>query len=256
VYFSRLLFLFSKRLFFDKISAMRNHLPNLVTLANLFFGALAAVAVLNGAYELALWLLLLALVADYLDGALARALKVASPLGKELDSLADAVSFGFVPGAIFYQMLSINAPCSEAGICWTAAPGFFVSAAAALRLGRFNLDTRQTDSFIGLPTPAMTMLAMGLLMAHVNNTFGLQGLLEKTAFLYAAVVFLCFLLNAPLPMFSLKFKSPAWKGNEIKFIFVAASAALLAWLQAPGLAAVVLLYILLSLILRFVRKTN
>jgi CDP-diacylglycerol--serine O-phosphatidyltransferase len=225
---------------------MLRHLPNFLTLLNLFSGSLATVAVLRGDYVLAFWLVIICLAADFFDGGLARALKVSSELGKQLDSIADAVSFGVVPGAIFYQMIALPNCSAEATICWAAIPGFFVSAAAGLRLARFNLDYRQLDSFIGLPTPSLTMFALGLLMIHQYNTFGLAYLLEETAVLYLLVGFLCYILNAPLPMFSLKFKSLTWKGNEIKFIFMAVAAALLAIWREAGLAMIIALYILVS----------
>ncbi|MBK7408494.1 MAG: CDP-alcohol phosphatidyltransferase family protein [Saprospirales bacterium] len=229
---------------------MRKHIPNLFTLANLFFGCLAIVAVLHGEYQLTFWLILLAIFADYVDGGVARALKVSSPLGKELDSIADAVSFGVVPGAIFYQLLSISTHCTGETICWAAIPGFIVSAAAGLRLARFNLDTRQTENFIGLPTPSLTMFALGLLMIHESNSFGMGALLEKTWVLYVLVGFLSYISNAPLPMFSLKFKSFAWKGNEIKFIFGGIGIVLLALWREAAFAPIIALYILISIILK------
>lgn len=233
---------------------MRRHIPNLITLSNLFLGCLAVVAVLHSEYRLTFWLILLAIFADYIDGAVARAMKVSSELGKELDSLADVVSFGVVPGAIFYQLLSLSTGCTGETICWMAVPGFILSAAAGLRLARFNLDTRQTENFIGLPTPSLTIFALGLLMIHELNTFGATALLEKTWVLYLLVGFLSYILNAPLPMFSFKFKSLVWKGNEVKFIFGGVSLVMLAVWREAALAMIIALYILVSAILHFTKK--
>lgn len=233
---------------------MRRHIPNLFTLANLFIGCIAVVAVLHGEYQWTFWLILLAIFADYIDGAIARVLKVSSELGKQLDSLADMVSFGVVPGAIFYQLLSLSTGCTGESICWIAIPGFIVSAAAGLRLARFNLDTRQTENFIGLPTPSLTIFALGLLMIHEHNTFGAEALLEKTWLLYLLVGFLSYILNAPLPMFSFKFKSLTWKGNEIKFIFGAVALVMLAIWREAAFAIIITFYILLSLALHFFQK--
>jgi len=233
---------------------MRRHIPNFITLLNLFLGCLAIVAVLHGDYRLTFWLIVFAIFADYVDGGVARALKVTSPLGKELDSIADTVSFGVVPGAIFYQLLSLSTNCPSNVICWAAIPAFVLSAAAGLRLARFNLDTRQTDTFIGLPTPSMTVFSLGLLMIHEYNYFGMGPILEETWVLYLLVGFLSYILNAPLPMFNLKFKSFTWKGNEIKFIFIAVGLTLLALFREASFALVIALYILVSVVIHFFRK--
>ena len=235
---------------------MLKQLPNAITLSNLFLGCLAILAVLFGQFDLALWLVLAAIFADYIDGAVARALGVSSPLGKELDSIADAVSFGVVPGVIFYQLLTLAQGNVLGVVCWPAVPGFLVSIAAGLRLARFNLDARQNDSFIGLPTPSLTIFTLGLLMIYRSDAFGLKPLLEKTWVLYALVGLFSFLMNAPLPMFSLKFKSFGWKGNEIKFIFAAVSIALLAIWRETSFSWIILLYILVSLTLFLFRKTT
>lgn len=230
------------------------HIPNLITLLNLFFGCLAIVAVLNGDFQTTFWLIVLAIFADYIDGAIARAMKISSELGKQLDSIADAVSFGVVPGAIFYRLLASASGCSDETLCWMAVPGFIVSAAAGLRLGRFNLDTRQSDSFIGLPTPSLTMFSLGLLMILESDTFGMAFLLEKTWVLYLLVGFLCYILNSSLPMFSLKFKSFSWKGNEIKFIFAGVAVVLLSIWKGAALALIITLYLLISTLLFFFSK--
>lgn len=233
---------------------MVKHIPNLITLANLFFGCLAVVAVLHGEYLLTFWLVALAIFADYIDGAVARMLKVSSELGKQLDSLADMVSFGVVPGAILYSLLFSAAGCTDETLCWAAVPGFLVSVAAGLRLGRFNLDARQSEGFIGLPTPSLTMFALGLLMIREQNAFGAGFLLEKTWVLYALVGLLSYLLNAPLPMFSLKFKSLGWKGNEWRFALIGLAAILLGIWEGAALTLIILAYILVSATVHFLSR--
>ncbi|MCB0663026.1 MAG: CDP-alcohol phosphatidyltransferase family protein, partial [Saprospiraceae bacterium] len=133
-------------------------LPNLITLLNLFFGCLAAISILNGAYYLGIIFSLAGGLADFLDGMVARLLNVQSNIGKELDSLADMVSFGFVPGIIFYKLISLNLPWPGLSVInWYAVPAFLITMFSALRLAKFNLDNRQTESFIGMPTPAATV---------------------------------------------------------------------------------------------------
>lgn len=242
--------------FAGNITTMLKHIPNALTLSNLFLGCLAILAVLYGQFQLAVWLVLGAIFADYIDGAVARMLGVSSPLGKELDSIADAVSFGVVPGVIFYQLLTMAQGQALGTICWPAIPGFLVSAAAGLRLARFNLDTRQTDSFIGLPTPSLTLFTLGLLMIYQSDFFGLKPLLEKTWVLYALVGLFSFLLNAPLPMFAMKFKSFGWKGNEIKFIFAAVAILLLAIWREAAFSVIIVLYLLVSLTLYLFQKNT
>lgn len=233
---------------------MLKHIPNLITLANLFFGCLATVAVLYGEYGLTFWLVALAIFADYIDGAVARALKVSSELGKQLDSLADMVSFGVVPGAILYRLIFSATGCTLESVCWAAVPGFIVSVAAGLRLGRFNLDARQSEAFIGLPTPSLTMFSLGLLMIHEYDAFGAGFLLDKTWLLYLLVGLLSYILNAPLHMFSLKFKSFGWKDNEVRYSFMVLALVLLVVWKGAALALIILLYMLISAILHFFSK--
>lgn len=225
---------------------MKKNLPNAVTLLNLLFGCMALAAVFRGDVPaVALWIVAAA-VADFLDGALARALRVHSLLGAQLDSLADAVSFGVVPGAIFYYLLAGTA--AGEGMYIAAVPGFLVSAFAALRLGRFNLDTRQTEHFIGLPTPAATLFALGWLLIVHTDALGWGAALGMPVIIYAGIVGLCWLMNAELPMFSLKFKSLAWAGNEIRYIFAAAAILMLFLFKAAAPTLIIAAYILVSLV--------
>lgn len=225
------------------------HLPNIITLLNLFFGCLAVVSILNGNYQEGIIFTLAASVADFADGAVARWLKVSSPLGKELDSLADMVSFGVTPGVIFYVLLKNAFPGgAEYGVHLAAAPGFLVSVFSGLRLAKFNLDTRQTENFIGLATPACTIFALGLLLIFEYDTSALHDFVLQGWLLLLLVALLCWLLVSKIPMFSLKLKSFGWVGNEIKFIFAALAVVELIFLKEAALAAIIFTYILLSLI--------
>ena len=210
---------------------MKTHIPNVITLLNLLFGVFASLSLLYGSLELALLWIGLAALADFLDGFVARWLNVQSPLGKELDSLADMVSFGFVPGIIFYGLIVQNQTGSwPVAWHWMGMPAFVITLSAGLRLGRFNIDIRQNTDFIGLPTPACTLFAVGLLLIH---------LFYKDSF-----------IQANLPMFSLKIKG-GWKNNQLKIIFAVFCAIVLIW--QPKLAPLTWItsYILLSLFTHF-----
>ena len=228
---------------------MRKHIPNFITLLNLFFGCCALVAVLYGQFLTAFWLLLAGALADFLDGMVARLLKVHSELGKQLDSLADMVSFGAVPGAIFYMLLQYGTSTGEAQtfsiLCST---GFILTLFACLRLAKFNIDERQSDSFIGLPTPACALFVVGLMLIYEFNSFGLRPFLLQPIFLWIAIAVLSAAMVAEIPMFSLKFKHLKWKGNEIKFIFAALSLLLLLLLREAAFSLIIIIYLGLALV--------
>jgi CDP-diacylglycerol--serine O-phosphatidyltransferase len=189
-------------------------------------------------------------VFDYLDGMAARALTVSSPLGKELDSLADVVSFGVVPGAMLYQMLSC-APAGQAGVVMAALPAFVLSAFSGLRLGKFNLDTRQTQYFLGLSTPASTVLVLGLALSVHHDRFGMAGIISGNPWvLYLLIAALCTLLISEIPMFGMKIKFANWKDNAVNVFFVVLFAVLFLLLKELALTVIIVLYILISVIFR------
>ncbi|NUO00635.1 MAG: CDP-alcohol phosphatidyltransferase family protein [Saprospiraceae bacterium] len=221
----------------------KRHLPNAITLLNLFGGCCTAVCILYGQFETAFLFFVFSSVTDFLDGAVAHALNVKSELGVQLDSLADMVSFGLVPGLIFYSLLE---PDSIQELYWAAVPGFLVTLFAALRLGKFNLDTRQTDSFLGLPTPACTMFAIGLMLIAHFDTFGWGNWVTRPGFLYACITVLSMLMVSELPMFSLKFRQLQWKGNEIRIIFALAAAVALFGLREAAFTLIIFAYVVLS----------
>lgn len=211
---------------------------------NLLGGCCTVVCILYGQFEMAFIFYVFSSVTDFLDGAVARALNVKSELGVQLDSLADMVSFGLVPGLIFYSLLE---PDAVQELHWAAMPGFILTVFSALRLGKFNLDTRQTDTFLGLPTPACTMFTIGLMLIAHYDTGGWAAWVTQPVFLYVCIAVLSVLLVSELPMFNLKFRQLQWKGNEIRIIFAVASAVALFGLREAAFALIIIAYIALSL---------
>ena len=230
---------------------MKKNLPNAVTCLNLLFGCLALTQIFAGRLEAGAWLVAAAAIADFADGLLARALRVSSAIGKDLDSLADMVSFGVVPGAILFQLLSrYGATGGNPGPMgwWQFLPyvGFLVTIFSALRLAKFNNDTRQTTSFIGLPTPACTLVVASLPLILAYDQFGVSRLILNPWVLLGLTVLLSGLLVAELPLFALKFKTLRWADNRRRFLFALLAVGLLLGLRATAVPLIVLLYVLLS----------
>lgn len=221
--------------------------PNLLTLSNLLCGAFASVAALvYGNLAWAFALIVLAAVFDFFDGFAARLLKCASPIGVELDSLADMVSFGFAPSAMLFMTYSV-APqwvgWSEQMVTVGGFVLFVVAAFSALRLAKFNIDDTQHTEFCGLPTPANALFFASLGWLAFTDAI----VVEREALLILAVV-MSFLLISPIRMFALKFRGFGWRGNELRYSFLAVSAALIVWLGAASVPAIILLYILISVV--------
>jgi len=225
---------------------MKGHLPNILTLLNLFCGCCAILCVFDQQYVAAFWLLFTAGWFDFFDGLVARWLNVQSPLGGELDSMADMVSFGVVPGVILYVLLRASLG-SEELLYLPATPAFLLSMLAGLRLAKFNLDTRQTDSFIGLPTPATTMYVTGLMLIYHFDSLGLRDLVTNTYFVGANILILSYLLVAEIPMFSFKMKGFGWSGNQIRYIFVASTVVLVILFKQAALPFIVFTYLILNI---------
>ena len=224
----------------EKISLYR-HAPNTITCLNLFCGCLSVVHSLGGMLDIAAYLILVAAVFDFLDGFAARWLKAYSDLGKQLDSLADMVSFGVAPASVMYMLLG------NTGYYLIAPAAYIIAVFSALRLAKFNIDTRQTDSFIGLPTPANALFICSLAFISADNIQLYVLTNDNIFFLLAVTAVSSYLLVAELPLFSLKFKSFDWKSNKIRYIFVIISVIVLIMLQWAGLAVVILIYIVLSI---------
>ncbi len=235
---------------------MRQHIPNLLTLSNLFCGCCAILYILNGQQDVAALFTLSSFFFDYLDGMVARALKVSSPLGKELDSLADVVSFGVVPGMMLYMML--------AGKNWTAyppasilptvsvmaLPAFVLSMFSAFRLAKFNLDTRQGSYFLGLSTPACTVFVLGLALTVDHNVLGLRETLLNPWLLYLLIPVLSGLLVSEIPMFGMKIKRFDWQSNRFNLAFLLLFIILIFFLKTLALSVIIVLYILSSVLLK------
>ena len=219
---------------------MIKHIPNTITCLNLFSGCVGVWFAFNGNYPGVALAIIFSAIFDFLDGMAARLLRAYSPMGKELDSLADVVSFGLVPGAMIFHMLSPDFTHNYAFL------GFLITIFSALRLAKFNIDERQTSSFIGLPTPANAIFWAGLSLAWsdwlIANPYILMGL----------TAIFSYLLVAEIPMFSLKFKNLSWKDNRLQFIFLGGAVLLIAFLWKKAIAPLILWYILLSVVLNFI----
>ncbi|MDR0712952.1 MAG: CDP-diacylglycerol--serine O-phosphatidyltransferase [Bacteroidales bacterium] len=236
-----------------KTFSIVRHLPNTITCCNLFCGCLSIIVVFNGSPDLAACFILAASVFDFFDGFAARWLKSYSPIGKELDSLADMVSFGVAPASVMFVLLrdSFAEAGFSTGLCHTgwflSLPAYLLAVFSALRLAKFNIDRRQADSFIGVPTPAMA-----LFVCSIAFTIPQKGVLAEMAsnryVLLAVIVAFSYLMVCELPLFSMKFQSFGWKTNRLRLIFAIMSVACLILFQWTGLALAILLYIFLSVI--------
>ncbi|MFN0013563.1 MAG: CDP-diacylglycerol--serine O-phosphatidyltransferase [Saprospiraceae bacterium] len=227
---------------------MRRHIPNLLTLSNLFCGCCAIVNLLYGEAVVATWFVLGSFLFDYADGMIARALGVAGPMGRELDSLADVVSFGVVPSAMLYGLLAAAFGQGLFAVCLPALPAFALAAFAAFRLARFNLDTTHRDYFVGLSTPGCTVFVLGLTLAAHDNQFGIGTLIRQQPWLiYATTAVLSYLMVSAVPMFGLKIKSLRWQDNKKTLAFFALATASLLLFKGLGLSLTVLLYIVFSI---------
>lgn len=226
---------------------IKQHIPNTITCCNLVSGCIASVMAFEGQLLYAAAWIILAAIFDFFDGLAARLLKAYSPLGKELDSLADMVSFGVAPGMILFFLLREAAPALPPGQWNLYVPylAFVIPAFSGLRLAKFNIDTRQTTSFIGLPVPAHALFWASAGNAVQPLIGANPGLFTLLAIPIAVVSSL--LLVAEIPMFSLKIKSLSWKGNELRYILVACAVLFTVVWGFLGIAGTILLYIILSI---------
>ena len=221
---------------------IKKHIPNSITCLNLISGCIATYWALCGAWDTALTFIIIGAVFDFFDGMSARLLGVSSPIGKELDSLADDITFGLAPSAIIFDFLKTGV--QHLPWHYLAYAAFIMAAFSALRLAKFNLDERQAMGFIGLPTPANALL-WGALIAGSGDW-----LLSSPIYYYAVFIGMLvssWLLVSEIPMFALKFKTWGWKGNEIKYIFLVTCIPMLILLGISGLAATIAWYVILSL---------
>lgn len=228
---------------------MKKHIPNALTCANLFSGCIGVVFAFNNHLETAAYFVLLSGIFDFFDGFAARLLHVKSAIGKELDSLADMVSFGFLPGVVMFQLLK-GSDYFNPSFPYLPYLAFVITVFSALRLAKFNIDTRQTEDFIGLNTPMNTLLIISL--PFIQRDY--PSIINSTLFLIALMLLLSWLLVSEIRIFSMKFSSLSWAQNKMKFIFLILSALLILFLQFAAVPFILILYIGLS-VLHF-RKAN
>lgn len=230
------------------------HIPNTITLLNLLCGVLSIVFFAGNQLDMAAYMVFLAAVFDFFDGFSARLLKAYSPLGAQLDSLADVVSFGVAPSLILFTLIRIShgLPHVMAGdVNLLPFVALIVPLFTALRLAKFNIDDRQTDSFIGLPSPASGLLlaSLALIREQLYESQSLLYMVLTNSYFYLTMAILMSLLMvSELPLFGLKFKSFRLKGNEVRFFFLLSALAMVLAMQFLAVPFIILLYLLLSLV--------
>ena len=231
--------------------AIKKHIPNAITCLNLLSGCVAAIFAFQGDLIVAAWLVYLASLFDFLDGFAARGLKAYSAIGKELDSLADMVSFGFVPALVVYklieQSLSVDFPFAN----YLSFTAFLLAVFSALRLAIFNLDDRQTSSFIGLPTPAnglfwVSIAAWLQFKDHLN--------LLHPGVLLVLVLFFSYLLVSNIPMYSLKIKSLSFKANALPYVLLISGLLLVIVFGFLGVCLAIAFYIVSSIVVKIYNR--
>jgi CDP-diacylglycerol--serine O-phosphatidyltransferase len=241
---------------------IKKHIPNIFTLGNLFCGTVATMFAVLGEFQFVAFFVVLGIVLDFFDGFLARILKVQGELGKQLDSLADMVTSGVVPGIVMFMMLNDSTPFFESsaegymiwkGITleWIQLSGLLLTLAAGYRLAKFNIDTRQSDSFIGLPTPAMSLFVIALPLIS-NQT--VEELLSNHYILFGITLLLSYLMNANIRLIALKFKSFGLQENLFKYVLIAFAIVSLITLEILAIPLIILVYVLLSILQNVISK--
>ncbi|MFV8326020.1 CDP-alcohol phosphatidyltransferase family protein [Flavobacterium sp. ZS1P14] len=229
---------------------IKKHIPNIITLLNLFCGCIALVFAFHRNFEMAFYFVCLGIFLDFFDGFFARLFKVSSPLGLQLDSLADMVTSGVVPGVVMYHMM-INTSTAMPDSYMQIFPylGFIITLGSCYRLANFNIDTRQTDSFIGLPTPAnaLFVLSLPLVLDYSDSMFVLEVLTNQWVLLVITLLS-AYILNAEIPLFSLKIKKFTFKENALQIVFLIFSLLLLVFFHYLGIPLLIIFYILLSVV--------
>jgi CDP-diacylglycerol---serine O-phosphatidyltransferase len=248
--------------------SFKKHIPNAITCANLFCGCLAIAKIFEGDLVWAAYLVGIGAILDFMDGMAARVLKAYSPIGKDLDSLADMVTFGLVPGLIMFKILSMITSIFyttdvyfgfEVSTKYLPYIAFIIPVFSAIRLAKFNNDTRQTDSFIGLPTPANAILLssfpviFGINQPFLSSAqvFGGAGIFFNPNNLVIFCIMLSFLLLSEIRLFSLKFRSFGWRENKVRYVFLFISALFLFMFHVAGIPAIIATYIIMSILMNF-----
>src|SRR5690606_29281781 len=226
---------------------MKKHIPNFITCLNLFSGCIGTVFAFNGDLKTAAYFVILSAVFDFFDGFVARLLNVKSNIGKELDSLADMVSFGFLPGMVMFQLITqslIGNSSHQILISYLPYIAFLITIFSALRLAKFNIDTRQSVDFIGLNTPMNTLFIVSL--PFVNDQY--PELLESIPLLLGITFWMSYLLVGEFRLFSMKFTSLSWSLNKYRFSFLIVSSLLIIFLKFAAIPIILALYIAFSYI--------
>jgi CDP-diacylglycerol---serine O-phosphatidyltransferase len=226
---------------------MKKHIPNFITCLNLFSGCIGIVYAFKGELTIASYAILIAAIFDFFDGMIARLLKAYSDIGKELDSLADMVSFGVLPSVIVYQLF-LQSPQVGSVSPFLNMSAFLIAVFSALRLAKFNIDERQSENFIGLPTPANAMLIASLPMILVQDNWFLTAYILNPFFLFIFSLGMSILLVTEIPLISLKFKSLNFNDNLFRYILVFSAIVLVLIFKFAAVPLIVFIYILLSLI--------
>ncbi|WP_316783402.1 CDP-diacylglycerol--serine O-phosphatidyltransferase [Pedobacter frigiditerrae] len=219
---------------------MKKHIPNAITCANLFSGCIGVVFAFKGDLEVSAYFVLLSGIFDFFDGMVARLLNVKSAIGKELDSLADMVSFGFLPGVVMFQLLKLSDYSSE----YLPYLGFVITVFSALRLAKFNIDERQTQDFIGLNTPMNTLFIVSL--PFIAKDY--PEIIGSSITLIAIIAITSYLLVSEIKIFSFKLGDTSWAKNKFKFVFLIASLILIGFLKFVAIPFILVLYISLSIL--------
>ena len=241
---------------------IRKHIPNFITCLNIISGSIAVVLAIKGSLTIAVVFIFAAAIFDFFDGMAAHLLKAYSPIGKDLDSLADMISFGLAPGMLMmvmmeYSLFGMNVRAENFSTlslweitCLSSA--LLIPVFSALRLAKFNIDTRQTTSFIGLPTPANAIFIAALALITEHRKFAvIDDIVLLPWVLLIITIAMSLLLVSELPLFSLKFRNLSWKENKVRFIFLGIATALIVTLNSYGIAAAILIFILISLLMKF-----
>lgn len=245
--------------------SIKHHIPNTITLLNLFSGCIAAILAVQNHFVAAAFFVFLGIFFDFFDGFIARKLNVQSPLGLQLDSLADVITSGLVPGIVMFKLLALTVNSTEvtydsqkwnAMFQWSVLEhsllpllGLFISLASAYRLAKFNLDEDQQSYFKGLPTPANALLILSLpLIMEFQNNDDINAMILNPWFLVILTLLSCYLLNSSIKLFALKFKDWSFKNNAGRYVFLMLSLVLLVLFQYAAIPLVIILYILMSLL--------
>jgi CDP-diacylglycerol--serine O-phosphatidyltransferase len=241
---------------------IKKQIPNTITLLNLVCGCLAIISTFHKTFELTALLVVLAAILDFFDGFAARMLHVHSETGKQLDSLADMVTFGVVPGFVMYQLIIFDIGTSAAymepnePIWYLSYFGLLIPVFSAYRLAKFNVDTRQIDSFIGLPTPANALLIVFLPSLMMVEESAIAEILLKPYVLIAICLVQSYLMVAELPLIALKFKNFSLSGNEWRYLLILLALILLVFLKQKAVPLIIILYVILSLLQNTLNKTK